>query len=461
MTLLSILVPTYNRRQQLQECLDSLLQTPVPCEILVGDNASTDGTERMMAGITDPRVKYHRRPENIGVVPNHNRLLEAATGEYLCIFGDDDIALPACFDLKLAILAVHPDIGGVYSRALVMDQQGLIKPTPTPNGNPPFSFIGGRDDLGAMLVNCGISWQTFVFRRSVYEDVGPLRAYDGILASDWDWLIAVARSYRLAYLHEPTVGVRLHDGNLGNQFRRQGGYANSAISIWRHHLLESDPPPVVPETLWRDLQGSLHAQVEASFPVCDESLHAHYQDQLADIRHAYRHRMAQHFATTVRHLTPDRPDLDPNGLPIFCEGLPPLPLGPHRQTVFFHEIQWGSHTWRHVVTSFARSFSAADDVELLLWLDPAQGPDCDDAGDTLAFLLREMGIALDRLPDVVLLVQRLTLQDLARLYAAVHVAVTGGDVAMVRRAARTGTFVLNRLDPEAWRHAWTVAQDTR
>lgn len=60
-TAVSILAPSYNRRDLLRECLDSLLATTVDFEIIVSDNASSDGTEDRMATDDDPRLRYFRQ----------------------------------------------------------------------------------------------------------------------------------------------------------------------------------------------------------------------------------------------------------------------------------------------------------------------------------------------------------------------------------------------------------------
>src|SRR5436309_889785 len=70
---LSILVLTYNRERMLAECLDSLLPVQIPdCEILVFDDASTDGTPAVADEYAqrDSRVKYFRHQTNQGVFRN-------------------------------------------------------------------------------------------------------------------------------------------------------------------------------------------------------------------------------------------------------------------------------------------------------------------------------------------------------------------------------------------------------
>ena len=55
---ISVIIPTYNRKEKLPACVDSVLaQTYQNIEVLVVDDASTDGTEELFREISDPRVK--------------------------------------------------------------------------------------------------------------------------------------------------------------------------------------------------------------------------------------------------------------------------------------------------------------------------------------------------------------------------------------------------------------------
>ena len=65
--LISVVIPTYNRRDKLPACIASVLaQTYRNIEVIVVDDASTDGTERLFDRDTDPRVHYVRYGDNRG-----------------------------------------------------------------------------------------------------------------------------------------------------------------------------------------------------------------------------------------------------------------------------------------------------------------------------------------------------------------------------------------------------------
>lgn len=91
---LSIGLPVYNGEQYLAESLDALLgQSYEDFELIISDNASTDGTEdicrRYLA--QDPRICYFRQPRNIGAAPNHNFVFRQARGELFKWASHDDL----------------------------------------------------------------------------------------------------------------------------------------------------------------------------------------------------------------------------------------------------------------------------------------------------------------------------------------------------------------------------------
>jgi glycosyltransferase involved in cell wall biosynthesis len=63
----SILIPTYNRRDMLKEAVTSVLaQGYADYEIIIADNWSTDDTEAVVAAFGDSRIKYHKNAQNVG-----------------------------------------------------------------------------------------------------------------------------------------------------------------------------------------------------------------------------------------------------------------------------------------------------------------------------------------------------------------------------------------------------------
>ena len=97
--LLSICIPTYNRAEVLGQCIEAIVHHEFAktgsIEIVVCDNASTDGTEALMQKYKDvDYVKYYRNKENVGVIYNTIIALDHAQGEFLKLINDHSIYTP-------------------------------------------------------------------------------------------------------------------------------------------------------------------------------------------------------------------------------------------------------------------------------------------------------------------------------------------------------------------------------
>lgn len=94
--LLTIAIPTYNRRELLRRALLSTLsQITAEIEVLVSDNASTDGTEEMVLGLKQmyPKIVYIRNETNIGSDGNFLQCYQKSSGKYVMLLGSDDILI--------------------------------------------------------------------------------------------------------------------------------------------------------------------------------------------------------------------------------------------------------------------------------------------------------------------------------------------------------------------------------
>ena len=96
---LSVCIPTYNRGEELAARVRTWLAAPdcEDLEIVVSDNASTDGTAAAFAAISDPRLVYCRNEENVGAFENQLRAFDAAHGTWLVQLTDKDEIAPTAF----------------------------------------------------------------------------------------------------------------------------------------------------------------------------------------------------------------------------------------------------------------------------------------------------------------------------------------------------------------------------
>ncbi len=127
----SIGLPVYNGEKYLPGALRSILrQDYEDFELVLSDNASTDGTEAICREFAakDPRVRYSRNETNIGATGNYNRVFELAKGQYFKWASHDDECYPALVRRCLERFAEGPpSVVLVFSRAEIIDEQGEVK----------------------------------------------------------------------------------------------------------------------------------------------------------------------------------------------------------------------------------------------------------------------------------------------------------------------------------------------
>lgn len=107
----SVGVPVFNGERYLDDVLTGLrAQTFTDLEIVVCDNGSTDGTERICRGhvAADPRVRYVRNPRNLGLAGNFNRVFALSRGRYFRWNMADDRVEPGLVSACVAVLDAEP-----------------------------------------------------------------------------------------------------------------------------------------------------------------------------------------------------------------------------------------------------------------------------------------------------------------------------------------------------------------
>jgi len=123
----SFAVPVRNAESTIPRCVDSILsQTLQEIELVISDNASTDGTRDicLQYAARDSRVRYHRNDADVGVLENFNRLVSLARGEYFRWIGADDWLEPEYASACVAALDAHPRAIGVTTFQAHWDDAG-------------------------------------------------------------------------------------------------------------------------------------------------------------------------------------------------------------------------------------------------------------------------------------------------------------------------------------------------
>jgi N-acetylglucosaminyl-diphospho-decaprenol L-rhamnosyltransferase len=120
---LSILVVSYNTKKLTLDCLASVFEQTrlTPFELIVWDNASSDGSPEAIGETYGNRVRLVKSDENIGFATANNSASEIATGDYLLLLNPDTVVLDGAIDVLAAFADRFPGSGIWGGRTLFKD----------------------------------------------------------------------------------------------------------------------------------------------------------------------------------------------------------------------------------------------------------------------------------------------------------------------------------------------------
>jgi glycosyltransferase involved in cell wall biosynthesis len=208
----SVGLPVYNGEPYLAAAVDSILgQTWTDLELIVCDNASTDGTERLCREVAarDPRLRYYRNPSNLGAAPNYRRTFELARGELFKWAAHDDLIRPRFVEACVAALDADPGAVLCMPGTVVIDDRGRERMV-YDSGLVDASDADPARRFAALILNR--HWCTEIFglvRAEALRRALPYRPYN---ASDRVLLAELALIGRFRRIDEPMFLNRDHPG---------------------------------------------------------------------------------------------------------------------------------------------------------------------------------------------------------------------------------------------------------
>lgn len=207
----SVVTITYNQEPYVRQALDSFLaqDTEFPIEVVVADDASTDGTAEIVGAYAEKHPDVFKpilRPANVGVQANLRGALEATRGDYIALCeGDDYWTDPRKLSRQVAHLDANPKLSVSFHPVRVEWEDGS-RPTenfPDPEDHDSFT-------LDTLLHRNFIQTNSVMYRRrATYADI-PL----DVMPLDWFLHILHALEGEIGFLPEVMSVYRRHPGGV-------------------------------------------------------------------------------------------------------------------------------------------------------------------------------------------------------------------------------------------------------
>ena len=228
---ISIITPSYNQGQFLEETICSVLLQDYPAiEYIIIDGGSTDDSKAIINKYKNKLAWSVSEPDN-GQADAINKGLKKATGEFVAWLNSDDIYTENAISSAVEKLKSHPDCGMVFSNVLSMDSDSSI-----------FNIMQYGNWGLLELMEFKVIGQPGIFmRKEALDNVG-------FLEPDYHWLmdhhlwLKIASKYPIKYVDEIWAAARFHPG--AKNLRGAEKYGIEAFEIYEWMRQEPDFLPL-------------------------------------------------------------------------------------------------------------------------------------------------------------------------------------------------------------------------
>ena len=205
----SVIVPTYNRADRLEETLRSIIsQTYQDFELIVVDDGSTDNTPKVMQSF--PGAQYLAMEKNSGVSKARNLGLACAKGQFICFLDSDDL-----WDEKKLQIQVNWMENNADSRVCYTDEIWIRNGVRVNPMNRHRKYTG--DIFRHCLALCIVSPSSVMIRAELFDEIGN---FDESLpvCEDYDLWLRIAAKYEFHFIEAPLI---IKQGGHADQLSRK------------------------------------------------------------------------------------------------------------------------------------------------------------------------------------------------------------------------------------------------
>ncbi len=240
--MISVLMPVHNASPYLRRAVESILsQTITDFELIVIDDASTDGSAAVLDDLKDPRIIRIRFEKNKGIVDALNTALNHVKGKYIARMDADDIAHPDRFQMQIDCFERFPNISviGSWIKGFGDVRREYIHRYP----------ITDAHIRASLLFESPFAHPAVMIRRAALEKLDQYYSPDFPYVEDWELWTRLIRSAEASNIPMPLLKYRIHAKSVSQQFTRVQGesklkllkkiYSDAGLPFCEHFILGS------------------------------------------------------------------------------------------------------------------------------------------------------------------------------------------------------------------------------
>ena len=219
-------MPLFNTQQFVSQSIQSILmQDFKDFELIIVDDASTDGSAEIASSFDDTRITILKNNQNLGVAACRNIGLSRSVGAYIAPFDSDDVALPGKLTRQVRFLESYPGFGLVGSWVRMIDNEGrLLKKK--------WKLQAKANSIPSILLFRNyFCHSSVIYRRKAIPNEGYSNNLN--IGEDYKMWIEIARKWKVWNLQEYLLHYRVHSDSITRK-------DHISVSLYDHKIYKEN-----------------------------------------------------------------------------------------------------------------------------------------------------------------------------------------------------------------------------
>lgn len=215
---ISVIISVYNGADYLDDAVQSVLnQNWDNLEIIIIDDKSKDNSREIISKYEgDSRFIIKYNEYNLGLNKNLQIGIDMASGDYICLLGQDDLFAESKFEKQIKFIEEN-NFDAVYAGTMEVNSEGIPFEVQPSMDNFEKIYNQNREKLLEVVCTAPSNvylpmGQSAMYKAHVLKELNPLRAK--LLLDDWPLLMKIVESYNFGFMNEAMFKYRKHSTNM-------------------------------------------------------------------------------------------------------------------------------------------------------------------------------------------------------------------------------------------------------